>query len=209
MNCDKIRTYSKKESVVFAKTKEKFGGLSNMASGYPLHVNEVKVLTTEALYQACRFPHEPLIQKNIIEQVSPMAAKEISKQFHYESRQDWLKIRHQVMRWCLRVKLVQNYDSFGQLLLSTKDLPIVELSYKDDFWGAKPSVNNPNELIGQNILGRLLMELRELLKHTNEDKLRHVNSLQIPSFMLSGSNIGIVSSKINENEQHDFQSKLF
>ena len=42
------------EVVVVYKTKEVFGGLSNMASGYPLQINGVCILTTEALYQACR-----------------------------------------------------------------------------------------------------------------------------------------------------------
>ncbi|MGI2116113.1 NADAR family protein [Shewanella frigidimarina] len=204
-----IRTYSRSEAVVFAKTKEKFGGLSNMASGYPLYVNQVTILTTEALYQACRYPHAPLLQQKIIEQVSPMSAKEVSREFDHESRQDWIKIRHQVMRWCLRIKLAQNFDSFGQLLLSTKELPIVELSYKDEFWGARPLINNPNELRGQNNLGRLLMELRELLKNTDEERLKYVTSIKIPNFTLLGSDIDVITNQMNIEKSESIQSKLF
>lgn len=51
-----LRTYVRSEVVVVYKTKEDFGGLSNMASGYPLQINGVRILITEALYQACRFP---------------------------------------------------------------------------------------------------------------------------------------------------------
>ena len=56
---DELRTYEPEECVVFRKTAEAFGGLSNMAAGFPLKVNGVSVRTSEALYQACRFPHRP------------------------------------------------------------------------------------------------------------------------------------------------------
>lgn len=45
------------------------------------------------------------------------------------------------------------------LLLSTADKQIVEISRKDPFWGAVPV--GPDNLVGQNVLGKLLMELRE------------------------------------------------
>jgi hypothetical protein len=44
---------------VFYKAKEVFGGLSNMAGGFPLVVNGIHILTSEALYQACYFPPPP------------------------------------------------------------------------------------------------------------------------------------------------------
>ncbi len=49
------KTYLRDESAIFRKTAERFGGLSNMAPGYPLLINGVRMLTSEALYQACRF----------------------------------------------------------------------------------------------------------------------------------------------------------
>lgn len=36
-----LRTYFRSEVVVVYKTKEDFGGLSNMASGYPLQINNM------------------------------------------------------------------------------------------------------------------------------------------------------------------------
>lgn len=50
------RTYNKNEVITFSKTTGKFGGLSNMAPGYSLFVNETNIANTEILYQACRFP---------------------------------------------------------------------------------------------------------------------------------------------------------
>src|SRR5436309_5954032 len=96
------RTYKRAECAVFSKTKEEFGGLSNMAGGYPLCVNGVRILTSEALYQACRFPHRPEVQRLIIAQKSPMTAKMKSKPHREDSRPDWDEVRVLIMRWCLR-----------------------------------------------------------------------------------------------------------
>ena len=131
-----IRQYQKENVIHFRKTKEKYGWLSNMASGYKVKVNSIIIYSSEALYQACKFPAFPEIQKEIISQKSPMTAKMISRREKENVRADWMKIRVNVMRWALRVKLICNKDSFGQLLLSTNNKPIVELSNKDDFWGS-------------------------------------------------------------------------
>ena len=110
------REYDRQNCIVFRKTNERYGGLSNMAPGFPLIVNGIPIRTSEALYQACRFPHLPDIQQLVIDQTSPMAAKMRSKPFRKQSRPDWDTVRVKIMRWCLRVKLTQNWDKFGGLL---------------------------------------------------------------------------------------------
>lgn len=190
-----LRTYVRSEVVVVYKTKEDFGGLSNMAAGYPLQINGVRILTAEALYQACRFPHLPDVQREIIGQHSPMTAKMTSKPHRKDSRADWDEVRYKVMRWCLRVKLAQNYEEFGRLLLATSDRPIVEQSRKDDYWGAKLADGAGDTLIGQNVLGRLLMELREKLKDDTEGALKTVLPLGIPHFLLLGKPVDTVTAR--------------
>lgn len=192
MNYDSpLRTYLREESVVFLKTKEEWGGLSNMAGGYSLRVNGVRILTSEALYQACRFPHDPEIQKLIIGQVSPMAAKMKSKPYRQDhSRDDWEKVRIPIMRWCLRVKLALNWEKFGNDLLKTGERAIVEESRRDAFWGATPV--DAKTLHGVNALGRLLMELREQLRGPDADGLRVVEPLTIPDFLLFSKRIARV-----------------
>jgi len=188
------RTYMRSQSAVFSKTKEGFGGLSNMAAGFPIRVNNVRILTSEALYQACRFPHLPHVQRLIIEQLSPMTAKMKSKPYRKESRPDWDRVRVKIMRWCLRVKLAQNWSEFSRLLLSTGDRPIVEESRKDDFWGAKVVSGDTDTLVGTNALGRLLMELREQVKHSDSDQLRRVEPLPLADFLLFGEPIRVVEA---------------
>lgn len=67
------------------------------------------------------------------------------------------------MRWCLEIKLIQNFDKFSKLLLSTDNKIIVEFSKTDNIWGAIPT-ENKNILEGKNVLGRLLMELRSKIQ---------------------------------------------
>lgn len=182
-----VRLYRRSEVVVFHKTKEAFGGLSNMAAGYPLKVNNVRVPSTEALYQACRFPHLPQVQQEIISQFSPMTAKMKSKPHRANTRSDWNQVRSKIMTWCLRVKLIQHFEVFGALLLQTGNLPIVEFSNKDTFWGAKPI--DEERLEGQNVLGRLLMQLREDLKKEDASEWLEIAPLDIVNFKLMGKPI--------------------
>ncbi len=187
---DQTRTYSRKDSVVFLKTDAPFGGLSNMAGGYPIHVNGVRILTSEALYQVCRFPHLPDVQKLIIGQVSPMTAKMRSKPYRKDSRPDWDQVRVRIMRWSLRMKLANNWNTFSALLLKTGERPIVEESRKDDFWGAKV-VDDGDTLVGMNVLGRLLMELREQVKQQGRDAALDIAPPDIPQFLLFGRPIEV------------------
>lgn len=191
---DQVRTYSRAESVVFLKTDEPFGGLSNMAGGYPIRVNGIRILTSEALYQACRFPHLPDVQRMIIGENSPMTAKMRSKPYRKDSRQDWDRVRVRIMRWSLRMKLASNWSAFSELLLRTDDCPIVEQSRKDDFWGAKP-VGDGSTLVGMNVLGRLLMELREQVKEHGRDAFLRVELPGIPDFQLLGRPIEVWALK--------------
>lgn len=184
MASDQTRTYERGQSVVFLKTNDVFGGLSNMAGGFPLEVNGVKIRTSEALYQVCRFPHRAEVQRLIIEQTSPMTAKMKSKPYRKDSRPDWDFVRVKIMRWCLRVKLAQNWESFRKLLLDTGERMIVEESRKDDFWGAK--LKDERTLVGTNVLGRLLMELREEVKSGWQESLLIVEPLTIQDFLLNG-----------------------
>jgi len=181
-----MRTYTRTECATFRKTRDAFGGLSNMAAGFPLMVNGVAIRTTEALYQACRFPLLPDVQRAVIDSRSPMMAKMLTKPHRHMTRPDWDTIRVPLMYWCLQLKLVQNWDAFGALLLSTGDKEIVEDSSKDPFWGAVPAGDT---LVGENVLGRLETGLREKLRKGDTEKLRALVPLAIPDFLLYGEPI--------------------
>lgn len=156
-----LRHYDKVDSISFRSTKDKFGSLSNMAGGFPIRVGSYTVRTSEALYQALKFPNRIEIQEKIVSMRSPIFAKRISRKHQNETRQDWDKIRFKVMKLCIELKLIQNYYKFSTVLISTKDKNIVEYSNKDKIWGAS---SENDQFIGVNAQGRLLMEIREKVK---------------------------------------------
>lgn len=155
-----------------------------MAAGFPLAIGSVRARNSEALYQACRFPHRPDLQEEILKEASPMRAKLVARKSTALSRPDWDRVRVHVMRWCLRLKLAQHFDVFGRLLESTVGHDIVEASPRDDFWGAKPSPDGT--LVGRNALGRLLMELRAAYESDQRYRLLLVAPPEIPMFLLLG-----------------------
>jgi len=187
--------YDPAQSAVFCKVKEAFGGCSNMSNAFPVTINGIAMRNTEALYQACRFPFNLEAQQRIIEQNSGFSSKLVSKPYRPETRPDWDQVRVEIMRYVLRVKLAQNFETFGALLESTGIRPIVELSRKNPFfWGAQV-VEGTSLLRGQNVLGKLLVELRhEYVNACSESReaMRHVPPLDIPDFLLYGQPIQAV-----------------
>jgi ribA/ribD-fused uncharacterized protein len=195
---NQVREYHTDQVVSFRSTRTEFGGLSNMAAGFSIKVNDVIIRTSEALYQACKFPLFPEVQAEILSQASPMSAKMVSRKYDHLCRQDWDKIRFKVMRWCLLVKLAQNWSSFGEVLGKTGDKPIVEFSRTDKVWAATPA--GPNMLRGINALGRLLMDIRDEYVHQN-DWPECVEPPAIPGFLLYNHPIEIVCS-------HEFETRI-
>lgn len=155
--------YDITKSIVFRKTTDEFGGLSNMSRAFPLRVYGIRVATSEAMYQALRFPDYPEIQSLILNATKPKAAKLIARSHLDFNRPDWNDVRVAIMTWVLRMKFCQHSVTFGKLLEATGDRAIVEFSKRDAFWGASPI--QVGVLEGQNVLGRLLMQMREDIRH--------------------------------------------
>lgn len=190
-----IYEYEPHRAIVFCKVKEAWGGFSNMSNDFPLIVNGIKIKNTEALYQALRYPSNVELQKKIIDQNGGYTSKLASKPHRKTAanRADWEQHKVNIMRYVLRVKLAQNFDLFGCLLAASGTQPIVELSRRDDYWGCKV-IKGTETLRGQNVLGKLLMELREEYEvgcgsAESRELLRFVPPLAIPDFCLYGKPI--------------------
>lgn len=179
----RVRAYRRDGAAVFASVKDRFGGLSNMAGKYPVRVGDVEARTADALFMACQFPDAPELQEEMLRLPNPIAARSKARANLKGVRDDWdEKMALRVMRWCLRLKLSQ-HGEFGDLLLSTGEIPIVEES-RDDFWGA--SDDGDGNLSGINAMGRLLMELREELRQKGPEGFLNVASPGIPRLLLLG-----------------------
>ena len=180
----------------FKKTKNRYGGLSNMASGFPLKINNTDIYHSESIYQVCRFPHLPDVQREILQQRSPITAKMKMKVHKSNTRADWQSIKLQIMQWCIELKLAQNFINFSLVLEETYFKQIVEDSPKDDFWGAMRQKNN-KMLVGKNVLGKMLMNLREKYYSADRYKLLIVEPVPIKDFMLFGQRIPIIDERNN------------
>jgi len=186
----KPHEYVREHVIIFKRTKEIYGGLSNMAIGFEIKIDNIVVKSSEALYQACRYPHRDDIQEEIIKQTKPMKAKIKSMSYNALTRSDWDQVRVPIMKWCVEAKLACHWNEISEILLSTGEKPIVEESRKDMFWGAIPQ--RDGKLKGVNQLGKLLVDLRNKIKERNKNALRKVMPLDIENFRLLGKAIPVI-----------------
>lgn len=111
---------------------------------------------SEAYYQAMKsngLPHHEMVKELMIK-ATPSDAYAIGN--HYPKRKDWFQVSVDVMAKAVHAKFSQNED-IKNLLLSTGSHPLVQVKRGDRFWGTGPDNN------GKNMLGKLLMELRQAL----------------------------------------------
>lgn len=153
--------------ISFTKTKLEYGWLGNMFAA-PLTYQGQIWRTSEALFQALRF-EDVAIREIIRNDKSPMGAKMMAKQKEFESKRVVEPMSMEDidnMRLCLRIKFGQHPDLQEQLLRTGDHIIFEDVSkFKNKashkFWGA---VKINDQLDGQNMLGKLLMELREELR---------------------------------------------
>ena len=72
-------------------------------------------------------------------------------------RKDWESVKDQIMRKAVLAKFTQ-HDDLQEVLLSTGDAKLVEHTTNDSYWG------DGGDGSGKNMLGRILMEVREQLR---------------------------------------------
>lgn len=117
--------------------------------------------TSEAAYHWEKFPHHPEIQKAIRDSRSAHEAYKIAERNKDKRRGDWDAVKVNIMKDILLAKVSQ-HEYVRQKLLETGTRILVEDSWRDDFWGWGPNRN------GQNMLGRLWMEIRTELQNCRE-----------------------------------------
>ena len=156
------RTYSAAESCVFRYTRADWGVFSNFAA-LPGAISAAghEWPTSEHLYQAAKYRQSPDVQNLIAASITPRDAAKHGRNRQNTPDTDWTSRRVDAMRWVLRMKREANPALIDTALEQTTDRPIVEFSNKDTFWGALP---DGDSLVGQNVLGRLWMELRQQVR---------------------------------------------
>lgn len=149
---------SSKNRIEFYEKEDEYGGFSNF-SDHPLVANNRYWRTSEHYYQSNKFEMYSEVYEEIQQAKTAMIAKEIAHSNKVLSAWESRKILFMYM--ALYKKFTQNY-SLKQLLLSTDGSYIVERAKDDEFWGDGKNGD------GKNMLGRLLMFVRDELKETEE-----------------------------------------
>lgn len=154
--------YPADNCIPFDKVKEQWGILGNFAP-VPLEVDGVVFVNSEQLFQIMKFTDAEILMS--IYQSRGLKIKYTAKIGERLGlrRVDWGQIVVDVMKFCLQTKYDQS-EEFRHVLNQTCGKIIVEDQSKRktiktvDTWGA---VKVEDKFIGSNLLGRLLMELRD------------------------------------------------
>ena len=160
---DKIERYPAEQTVGFTSIAAEWGIFSNFAKT-PMVVNGIEFVCVEQMFHYIRLNSETERAEYL--KVAPgLALKMKAKAFEKRGieRSDWKNIAVDVMRFCLNHKY-QASETFRKELERSKGKSIIEdesnRRKNPDSWGAVYDAET-NEYYGKNIMGRLLMELRE------------------------------------------------
>jgi ribA/ribD-fused uncharacterized protein len=123
--------------------------------------------TSEALYHWLKFAsglgmfdgHRAAVAESIRTARSAHEAFKVAQEHKDMRRDDWDDVKVSLMKRILHEKARQ-HEYVLRKLLATGDRELVENSWRDDFWGWGPNRD------GQNMLGKLWMEVREELRAT-------------------------------------------
>lgn len=160
---DTIARYPAEQTIGFTTTAAEWGIFSNFTKT-PMVVNGIEFACVEQLFHYIHLNNEQE-RAEYLKLTPNMGLKMKAKAFEKRGveRSDWREIAVDVMRFCLNHKY-QASTEFRKALADSGDRFIVEdesnRKKKPDSWGTVFDTGT-NEYYGKNIMGRLLMELRE------------------------------------------------
>ncbi len=92
--------------------------------------------------------------------------------------------------WC--IDIAGSGDVSTELRIDDAVAPPKTKPNRDDFWGAKLK---GDILVGRNVLGKLLTELREKVRQSPTEELQVVQPASVPNFRLLGEEIETVEGR--------------
>jgi ribA/ribD-fused uncharacterized protein len=143
------------KAIKFHRVKDKFGCFSNF-SPHPIKLKGKLWPTSEHFFQAQKFAgteHEEKIRLA----KSPMIAARMGRSRQRPLRPDWEAVKDDIMRRAVLAKFTQ-HPELRAILLTTGDARLIEHTKKDSYWG------DGSDGRGKNMLGEILMEIREKLR---------------------------------------------
>ncbi|HKB34870.1 MAG TPA: NADAR family protein [Gemmataceae bacterium] len=143
----------------FYHTKEAYGEFSNFAR-FPIKLGGKTWPTSEHYFQAQKYAGTPR-EEEIRQAKTPSEAARLGRDRKVPLRRDWESAKDAIMREVVLAKFTQ-HDNLRELLLSTGDATLVEHTENDSYWG------DGGDGSGRNMLGRILMEIRDELRRQEQ-----------------------------------------
>jgi ribA/ribD-fused uncharacterized protein len=148
------------ETIYFYRKGEAYGEFSNFAP-YPVYLDGKRWPTAEHYFQAAKFENAK-DREAIRYAKTPLLAARMGRDRKRKLRRDWESVKVGVMRQAVLTKFTQ-HEEIRAILLSTGDARLVEHTANDSYWG------DGGDGSGKNMLGRILMEVREKLRENQGD----------------------------------------
>ena len=144
------------KKIIFCKTRDPYGEFSNFYVSI-MNINGIEYLSVENYYQSKKYENTEW-EEYIRNQPSPYEAKREAyrKDIKEYIKFNWDEIKILVMGKALHHKFKN--PVLRNLLFSTGTAELIEYSKHDYFWGRN------EDGAGYNMLGKLLMELREEIR---------------------------------------------
>ncbi len=144
------------ETIYFYSAQEQPYGCFSNFSAHGFELDGCWWPTSEHYFQASKFEGTPYSEQ-IRAARSPMIAARLGRSRKQPLRADWAQAKDDVMRKAVLCKFLSNAD-ICEVLLSTGNATLIERTRGDYYWGCGEDGS------GLNMLGRILMEVRERLR---------------------------------------------
>ncbi len=144
------------QEIYFYRHHEKPYGCFSNFSAHGFELDGFWWPTSEHYFQAQKFPNTPYAEQ-IRAAKSPMLAARLGRSRKQPIRADWAEVKDDIMRRAVLCKFRANKD-IKNALISTGDTNLVENAPGDYYWGCGADGT------GLNMLGRILMEVRQQLR---------------------------------------------
>jgi len=112
--------------------------------------------TSEHYFQAKKYEGTEY-EKMVRNAETPGDAARLGRRRDFPLRKDWETVKDDIMRDAVWYKFSQNPD-IAEVLLLTRDEDLIEDTKKDYYWGCGKDGS------GENMLGKILMEVRDILR---------------------------------------------
>ena len=146
--------------IYFYSTRGDYGSFSNFSThGFDLDGEYWS--TTEHYFQSQKFLNTPHCDR-IRQLKTPKEAATMGRSRQIPLRQDWEQVKDHIMQKAVLRKF-ETHEDIREILLATDDEEIVENAPGDYYWGCGKDGS------GKNMLGQILMAVREILRSRTPD----------------------------------------